>query len=367
MSYALPQILQPAIINETVSRLKLSNTSLQKFWGMQKGGSNVQQTPGRRGSYDIFNDHRNIPPMRYPGAAAATLAPQPVGNVPFMVPRIAFKIPLSMELLNNLRPIGGPASQVDTMGETYIVEQTRKAAEYIANQREFMLASLFRGSYTYTPSGDDLVQAFTGGSYTVNYQIPSGNLSQLNMLGAGSIISTAWSNNAADIPGNLYAIDAAFTQLCGRRLTDVWVTSKMWNYVLQNTEVHNLAGTAAKPFIDIARDAGDSNNFTAQLVGVPWVTFHVTNQGINISGTFTKLIDDTAAAFVAEPGPDVATLYECSEPVVEMPGQAPVARFGEYYYATTWSDPACYMLFCLGNFLPVLKNPYAIAYGTVNF
>lgn len=367
MSYALPQILQPAIINETVSRLKLSNTSLQKFFGMGKGGPNVQQTPARRGSYDVFNDHRNIPPMRLPGAAAATLAPQPVGNVPFVIPRIAIKVPLLMEVLHNMRPIGGPAGQTDSIGETYVVEQEKKLAEYIANHREFQLASMLRGSYTYTPSGDDFTQAFSGGAYTVNYQIPAGNQSQLNMTGGGNILTAGWETTSTDIPGNLYAIDAAFTQICGRRLTDVWVTSKMWNYVLQNTEVHNLAGTAAKPFIDVARDAGDSNNFTAQLVGVPWVTFHVTNQGVNISGTFTKLIDDTAAALIAEPGPDVATLYECAEPVIEAPGQMPTARYGEYYYATAWSDPAVYNLFALYNGLPVLKNPFAIAYATVNF
>lgn len=367
MALALPTLLQPSNVNERISRLRVINDTLQTRFGMQKGGANVRQSPtGRRGSYDVFNDTREVATARLPGATSATIARNPRGNVPFTIPRIAEKKPLLLEELSNLRPLGGPTNQIDERGKLFIADEEAICKQRITNAREFQVAAMLRGSYTYAISGDDLIHGFSGGDITINYQIPSGNKSQLNMLGAGDIIGTSWANAAAPIITDLFQIQAAFSQLTGRGLKDVYMTSVGWANVLANTQVQAQAGTVNQVFEFITKD-DETEEFTAKLKAAPWITFHITDNGLNLNGTFTKLIPDTAAVFVTSITPQVVSYYECGEPVVAEFLRIEAYAQGEYYYYDLKGDPACYLLFALFNGLPVLKIPASIAFGTVVF
>ncbi len=364
---ALPTLLQPSVVNERISRLRVINNTLQNHFGMQAGGPNVRRSPsGRRGAYDVFNDTREVATARLPGATSATIARNPRGTVAFSIPRIAEKKPLLMEELSNLRPLGGPTNVVDQMGELFIADEETINRQRVTNAREFQVAAMLRGSYTYTQTGDDLVHGFSGGGVTINYQIPTGNKSQLNMLGGGDIIGTSWDNAAAPISTDLFQINAAFIQLTGRGLTDVWVTSVVWANILANTQLLAQAGTVNRVFEFIEKNE-ETEEFTAKLNAIPWVTFHITDNGLNLAGTFTKLIPDTAAVFATRQGPQVAKYYECGEPVVvEWTRQSLYAQ-GEYYYYDLKGDPACYVLHSIFNGIPVLFIPASIAFGTVVF
>lgn len=364
---ALPSLLQPSVVNERISRLRVINNTLQNHHGMQAGGAAVRRSPtGRRGSYDVFNDTREVATARLPGATSATIARAPRGNVAYVIPRIAEKKPLLMEELANLRPVGGPTNQVDDMGQLYIADEETINKQRVTNAREFQVAAMLRGSYTYTLTGDDLIHGFSGGGVTVNYQIPSGNKSQLNMLGGGDIIGTSWANAASPIVTDLFQINAAFNELVGRGLTDVWMTSVGWANVLANTQCQAQAGTVNKVFEFITKDE-ETEEFTAKLKAVPWVTFHITDNGLNLNGTFTKLIPDTAAVFTVRMGPQIAKYYECGEPVVVEWTRQQINAMGEYYYYDLKGDPASYVLHSIFNGLPVLFIPASIAFGTVVF
>ena len=363
---ALPSLLQPSIVNERVSRLKVTNNTLQVALGMQAGGPAVRKTASRRGSYDVFNDTREVATMRLPGASAATVARQPVGNVTFTIPRSAEKVPILLEEVNQLRAIGGPVDGVDELGEQYILDQERIQKQRYTALREFQIASMLRGSYTYTQSGDDLVHSFSGGTYTVNYRVPAGNKSQLDMLGGGDIIGTTWSNAAAPIVRDLLQINAAMTQLVGMGLTDVWVSSVVWGHIITNTEVLNLAGSVNNPVKSFERNM-DTNEAVAELNGAPWVKFHITDNGLSIGGVFYKLISDTLAVFTCKMGNDIVSYYECAEPILDPGTQRTSNEYGEYYYYKAVDDPVQYELHARFNGMPVLKVPSAIACGTVVF
>lgn len=367
MALALPSLLQPHSVNERISRLRVINDTLQNRFGMQKGGPNVRQSPtGRRGAYDVFNDTREVATARMPGVTSATIARNPRGTVPFQIPRIAEKKPLLLEELSNLRPLGGPVNQIDERGKLFIADEEAICKQRITNAREFQVAAMLRGSYTYTLSGQDMIHGFSGGSITVNYQIPAGNKTQLNMIGGGDIIGTSWANAAAPIITDLFQINAAFNQITGRGLKDVYITSVGWANVLANTQVSAQAGSVNQVFEFITKD-DSTEEFTAKLKAVPWVTWHITDNGLNLNGTFTKLIPDTAAVFVTDVGPQVVSYYECGEPVIAEFLRIEAYAQGEYYYYDLKGDPASYILFAIFNGLPVLKIPGSIAFGTVVF
>jgi len=361
-SIALPSLLQPAVINERINRLNVINDRFQRIWGMKQGGSNVRQYGGRRFSWDVFNSSRVVPDGRAPGAPASTMNANPVGHVAGTFPRMAQKLPLPLEELNNLRPIGGPVADLDLAGQSYISEQELIIKQQVTNLREFQVAAMCRGSYTYTQTGDALIHAFSGGSITVDFQVPSTNKTNLN-----GIIATLWSNNAAKIVDQLLAINAALQSGVGRGLKHCILSSVGWGYVVNNTQVINQAGSAARPW-DTFADDGD-NGFVATIRAMPTVLFHIIDDGINLNvagtSTFTKLVPDDHAIFLPETTPDIASFYEGSEPVVEWVGRSPVQRFGEYYWAKPMDDPAGFELHSIFNGLAALKNPGAIMYGAI--
>lgn len=363
----LPKLLQPAIVNERISRLNVINTTLQDHFGMRAGGTNVRQTPSRRGSYDVFDDTREVPTATTPGAHAVNIARQPVGNVAYSIPRSAEKISLPLEELNQLRALGGPVDSVDSLGERYIADQERVIKQRYTNLREFQLAAMLRGSYTYTQTADYFAHAFTGGGVTINYQQPAGNRSQLNMLGTGDIIGTAWDNAAAPIVRDCLAINAAFNQLVGLGLTDVFVTSVVWGFIITNTEVRNLAGSSNEPVQSFTRDE-NKQEFTAILKACPWITWHITDNGLNLTGTFTKLVADAAAVFLTRMTDGfIAQYWECCEPVVDPVTNRQSNQFGEYYYHKLIDDPVSYEFHSRFNGLPIVRVPAAYAYATVDF
>lgn len=363
---AIGTILQPHVVNKRVSQLKVVNTTLQDNFGMAPGGRNEMKSPyGDRGSYDIFNETREVPDARLPQSTSGNIARNPVGNVPFVIPRHHDKMPLLINELNRFRPIGGPVESIDLNGEKYIFAQEKYMRQRLVNLREFQISALLRGSYTYTISGDRLIHGYTGGSYTVNYQVPAGNKTQLNMLAAGSIITVSWDNGAAKIVDNLFSINAAQIQLTGRGIRDIYLTSVMWGYIISNTQVINEGGAFNRPFEFITRDDG-KEDFMGQIKAAPWIRFHVTDNGLNLNGAFNKLIGDTAIAVLPDMD-GVAEYWNSGETVVKNWDRQQEYVVGDYYYYDLAADPASYQLHTVANGLPITYIPNAIVYGTAKF
>ncbi|HQW51058.1 MAG TPA: ATP-binding cassette domain-containing protein, partial [Tepidiformaceae bacterium] len=44
---------------------------------------------------------------------------------------------------------------------------------------------------------------FSGGETTIDYQVPAGNLDQLDMLGGGNLLDADWATSSTDIPAHL--------------------------------------------------------------------------------------------------------------------------------------------------------------------
>lgn len=361
----LPSMLQPLVVMDRISTLVVINTTLQNRFGTNAGGSLVRQHPSRRGLYDVFDDTRDLPTATTPGTQSVSRERFPVAQIPFTIPRSAEKRTIPLEEVNQNRPLGLP-DEIDELGRQYLIDQEKNVKQTYTNLREFQTAAMLRGSYSYTQTGDGFTHGFTGGTITINYQIPAGNKSQLNMTGGGDIIGTTWTNNAAPIVRDCLAVNAAFQELVGLGLRDIYVTSVVWGYVITNTEVQNLAGSANDPVQSFTRNE-ETEEFTAVLRGAPWVTWHINDNGLNVGGSFTKLIPDTAAVFTTRIDERVLQYWECPEPVVDPVSNAVSNQFGEYYYHRFTDDPVAWDFHSRFNGLPILKIPSAIAFATVDF
>lgn len=186
------------------------------------------------------------------------------------------------------------------------------------------------------------------------------------MLGGGAIIGTAWDNAAAPIVRDILAINQAFIELTGSGLTDIYINSTVWGFVITNTEVQNLAGSVNNPVLSLTRDE-KNNTMTGTLVACPWVTFHINDNVLKVNGTLTRLIPDTGAIFTIETDKQVVEYMECPEPIVDPISRAVSNQYGEYYYYKAIDDPAVYELHSRHNGLPALKIPNGVAFGTVDF
>jgi len=365
--YSPADILAAKKIMGVITRVKPGLTHMSRLLGFNIGGWNRQQYGGRKFFYDTFNRSRRVATARQPGQQSDLIAPQKVGEVLNTFPRAAMTMELLDEDMFNRRKIGGPVTELDSMGEAYITRQELFLGEQFANMIEFQTAAMLRGQYYYQQVGDKLYHSFTssGAAQTIDFQIPSGNKNQLNMLGAGNIITGSWLTATTDIPTQLFAINAAMQQLSGYSLAHLLLKGPLWNAMVNNDYIIAQAGSAASPVDTITKDP--EGNFTATLRAMPWLTFHVFEHGLEIDSTFTytALIPDDNFIGIPEPSPDWCQYFEGSEIVTEGPGyNAPRGeQFGFYPYAYPMFDPSRWNLSGVFNGIPALTVPSAVVIG----
>ncbi len=407
----LSELLQPQVIVKLASRIRAGQGKLGKWWGFQPNRYNPETVSldgpatktgplmvGENGvryvSYRIFNETRTVPGVRAPATGPGTVIPNPMGVVNVTAARFHEKIPLNYEMLSNLSPMVGPNSQVDPGGQDYIKRQTGFLMRRLNQGVELMTAGMMRDSLYFVPGANQtsleewlpqFAQPSSGPYFQVSFQIPSGNKNQLNMLGTSNIIGTSWANVGAPILQNLMSIKAAFAQLSGWPMTDVWINSTLWSSIIQNTSIRNAAGIANTPFASYERgkergmDGEEmSNEYFAVLAGDPTVRWHICDDILSLgsdidisysqsTGTAAKLIPDNMAIFCTQPSTDIAEMYLGGEMVVENPGMPAVMRKGYHFWHEYTTQPSMIELISLANMVPNLYVPGTLAPATVIF
>jgi hypothetical protein len=418
MAAILSELLLPQAILDVISRIKGGRGPLSTWLGFQpKGfdpdnvsltGPNVLRDPaGVRGggggslryyTYRIFDHTRTTLKLRAPGTGPGTISQQPMGQNTVVVCRFHDKIPLNYEFLGNLSPMVGPNSQIDPAGQSYVMQMEEALARKGHQTIEVLAAGMMRDSLYMVQVGDDWWPQFAAPTGTqigfqVPFQVPSGNKAQLNMLGAGNILTVPWNNPGSLILSNCEQIKAAYVQLSGYPLTDDWINSTLWPAIISNTQIRNAAGTANKPFAEYKRvdeggmeGTGPANQFSAEIVGIPWLKWHfcddvvVLNSDIDVSylpipagsvpaaANVAKLVPDNLCIFTTQPSPgDWCRLIEGGEYVVENEGMPGALRTGWYAWHQYVTQPSQIELIVLLNCVPALYRPNVLAPATVIF
>lgn len=373
----LNELLAPQVILESVtSRIKQPGDFLQQFLGFQMGGpANLDDGVAMRyAAYDIFDNVQDAENMRAPGTAPDVIAPNPVGQVPVTIARAHTKVPMYYEQLGNQRPLGKTSGNIDRGGMDYIRRQETILKQRFQNFREFMASAMLRGSFTITFSGDSWIPTYAGGTITVDFRIPAGNKTQLDMLGAGNILTISWASVAsAPIFENILAINAAFQQLHGWPLTTILCNSVIWGYVTNNAGIKARSGTSNVVFDEYSRnaDAKDEerarDGFTARLKCLPFIEWKIYDGGLKINGAFTKHFADTAAAFLPDPSPNLFQMLTGGEYICENEQSQATVKRGLNFWPQYVREPSRVEIVGLDNCIPAVRVPKAIAYGTVVF
>lgn len=400
-SVSLHDILQPQVILDVVSRIRQGQGRLGRYFGFHNtkydartvslSGPNTVSGPTRYASYRLYNNVRTIAHGRAPGTGPATKPANPLGEVWMSCARFHEKLPLDYESLGNLSPVMGPNSQVDNMGQDYISRQTLSLTQEFNNAVELMTAGMCRGQFYLAMNGDNLYPMLTVPSVpyiTCNFQLPAGNLQQLNMLGTGNLLTVGWQNPNAPIIGDLANIKAAYAALTGFPLTDIWINSPTWVNVITNNQVRQTAGTSETPFAEFDRekemgmDGEPLNEYSMRLKGDPTIKWHalddvlISNCDIDPSYV-TAPANPTAvteyevpngyAIMHTTPNSMWCKMYQGGEPVVENPGMPAVRREGFYAWHEYVTQPARIELIGLLNAVPMLYNPNVLCFPQVVF
>lgn len=260
MTTSTRDLLASKTILKAISQIQAPGTTLQRLFGWSFSGGNKRRQSGRNFSYDIFDATRTVATARLPRQASARITPQRVGHVQSAFPRAAETIALHDEDLLNQRRIGGPIDELDDEGEVFITRQEAYLAQRFSNLVEFQTAAMLRGSYSFTNVGDELRHGFSSGDVMVDFQIPAGNLAQLDMLGGGNILDFDWNSPSGDIPSHLYAINQAMVELTGMGLAHVVVSSTVWQMLTSN-EVIQAAGGASQTTFETLRRNGAGGSY----------------------------------------------------------------------------------------------------------
>jgi hypothetical protein len=427
MASSVAELLQPQYILRVISRIRDGSGPLGRWLGFQTTGfsqdngranrpnagtAGVQTTIGGQNnvkgdvrvvSYRIFDMSRVIAKARAPGTGPAVVARNPIGQVQVVCPRFHEKIPINYEFLGNLSPVVGPNSQVDPGGEDFLMRQNKHLATQFNKAIEAMSAGMMRDSLYFIYIGDDWYVSFTapgvGNSVwpanapyiQVSFQIPATNKGQgAQQLGTnptgGNLIDQSWQNFGALIFNHLMNGKAAYAQLSGYPLTDLWINSTLWPYIIGNTQIRNLAGSANQPFAEYKMDqeigmGGEAMNniYKMKLVADPTITFHCTDDVLvqgqtDVDPTYgtapagsslAKLIPDNMCIWTNGEVKDWCQLYEGSEYIVENPGMPGVKRQGMYFWKEFTTQPSGIDLIGLLNCVPMLFIPKSVTPLTV--
>jgi hypothetical protein len=413
MALSLSELLLPQAILKVVSLVRRGQGRLGRWLGFQPqsfdsagdaalGGPNTVNGQLRYATFRIFNYSRVPAKMRAPGTGPAVITTNPVGEQQIGCARAHEKVQLLYELLGNLSPIIGPNSVIDQMGQNYISRQIQIMGQHFNVAIEMMAAGMMRNSLYFIQEGDNWIPSFaapTGSQvgFQVPFQIPSTSTGQgANLLGSGAagspnIIDVAWNNPAAQIFRQLCGLLAAYEALHGYVLQHGWLNSLLMYYLVTNTEIRQLAGTAATPYaeydyVDETFYDGYKNPDQALILkAAPWITWHATNEVVAVGTTgnvdidpvnlypspnnvaTTKVVPDNMCIFAPEPDNTWTELYLGAEPVVENPGMPAVLRSGYYFWNEYRTQPSCVELIGLLNAVPLLYVPKVLAPLTVVF
>ena len=373
---ALQSLLSPQVLTKVISQKAKTSDWLINLMGLGPGGKNeVYEGHGRQGAFNIFDHTRKVALGRAPGTAAGRSAGNPMGQTLFTYPRMHDSLSLPAEILHNLSKISDPAVR-DKSGADMIARQTDYLGEKSANWRKAMLIGMLRDSLYYTVDGDDVKFSYSSG-IQINFQMPAGNKTKLDMLGEGDIIGTSWSNADCDIPDHLGKINRAFQILCGGRLAGALITHQIFNYIRRNNVVQEEHGTSMPPYLryevlDVEVSPGKTmkNVLVVELRSFPGCVFYVTDEVIDLGYDSTESLqpivpDNKGIFFGFEPGDPVVQCYQGSEPIAEYDGAPENEKIGFAAWSVKRSNPTATELYTLDNALIVNHIPKALAVGTL--
>ena len=263
----------------------------------------------------------------------------------------------------------------DHLGEQTASYWSKEFKKRFSNLRvTSAMQALFNG-IIYVDSSGNVLPNSTGNAYSINFQVPAGNQSQLNVFGAGNLLTAGWQTASTDIITQLIKIKAAALKLTGYEITTAYYSDEIPSYIGANTIAQQYL--VRNPAMNQAY-IGNPSTVPDGFGGIKhWIyagqTFYDDK-----SGNHQNILGANKVVFTPDHDPEWFEFFEGSFPVPRsvLPQMNQTAaevlsnvseEFGMFGYGQLALNPPQVEQFAGDTFLPVLKVPGAIFQATVNF
>lgn len=261
--------------------------------------------------------------------------------------------------------------EAQDMGAEEVARQQSEARKYFDNARlACQLSMMANGSIWFDGSGN-LLPTSSGSAFTVGFNVPSGNQSQLNVDGTGNIINVSWALPNSDIPKQIRTLRQKAAQQHGYPLKYAFYGVNVPSYMTQNNYVIDYL--SRNP--NFAQKWLDAAEVPDGLFGLTWVPVY-TAFFQDSAGTNQTIFGGDTVVFTPDITRDYYELLEGTTPVptsfnffgdlTSTMGSFKEVQ-GMYSYAVPWHDPPTAQFYNGDLQIPVLKLGIATYQATVAF
>lgn len=385
MAVTIHEMTKTPFVLGLFSRLKSAGLALSNFYGIGPNSAPTETTDKKSLVYDLFDNTRTMAAGRGPYVGPSKIPPKRIGQGTAHLFRLYESMPLLAEKLYGMRDLGGQiGSSMGQTGSAYVARQQKYAAQRMMNAIEFMVSRMFRGGFSILVDGDDFrLRELGDGTIDVSYNVPAGHLTTCAVGGTNgstAIFDGNWEQSNCNIIGQLLELNKASERITGLVQKHIWINSTTYGYLLGNTGLTNVRGTANRIFdtqtqkqiatTDEAREQG----FTVIFGAIPQWQFHVYDAVSHVSvnkdsETFSELslyIPDNKALITPDPAPgEWYGMATGTEPIRENDDSEIIYPTGLHSWSYKTNDPPGFEQRMLFNVCPLLYNPKSFFYATV--
>ena len=268
----------------------------------------------------------------------------------------------NMARLDGQGGLSGPDADA---ARSMFAEQTREFKQLFTNLRIASTVQALALGAVYFDGSGNLLPSSSGAVTTIDYSIPAGNQSQLDVLGDGDIISADWDEAGTDIATQIINLKDAAVRLTGYPIMHAFYGSAVPGYLANNTEMASYL--TGNPQLALQRSQGvEIPNGT---LGLQWHPMH-TSFFVDSADTNQLLWASDKVVFTPEPD---GTWWEVQQGSYVIPRglgavtpeatamlQNVMRVFGQFGYATLTDNPLAIRQYAGDTFLPIIKNPSAV-------
>lgn len=386
-SITIQQLFRHPAVLKVVSRVKAAGNPLASFYGLGVGDMPTERAPAgiRTFAYDIYNNTRRLGTVRSPKVGPHRVRAQKVGTGTGTVMRMYESLPVYLEDICNMRPVGSKIGTLDKTGQGWVARQIKTKTQTFMNTREWCISRVFRGGYGLSTTDGDthVLTEYGSGTKNVDMQLPAAHKTYLAVGdSSANILDASWQTATTDVIGQLMRLNKAAMRISGWPIEYIWINSTTAAYLLNNTKMQAQGGTAFRTWeslnwrkMDTTSGEKVYSGMDIQFRAAPQFTFKV------YDGVLQKpdaLADSTAEAendliipndraiFTPAPSSEWLGFVEGTEPMIKRTNAEPEMLTGFNTWQRTMLDPSGWELLFLDNFMPAAYVPTAWFYGTTH-
>ncbi len=206
--------------------------------------NSTQKVEGNRCTYKKVEGTRKTARLVQYGGPSVTRGLSGVSEVPVVLAHTFEHVFHNPNVLHNLLNLQNETRQ--KLGMSEITRQTVEFKQLFTNLRVAAVMSAFLKGAVYFDVDGNLLPSSSNAVVSIDYGIPAGNKTQLDVLGAGSIIGASWATAGTAIHKHMTSLKAAARQLTGYPITQAMYGANVLDYFLGNTKLSAIINRNAR-------------------------------------------------------------------------------------------------------------------------